>query len=184
MRDRQYRRQQHAVTAIARADVPQTRVTAEPGRTELARELLRSGDPRGLEVVALFQIEVEEVVRGRHACAHEGERSGIDAALEIDAYFEELHQIGAIAVQRQRIEAVFRRSELGRGPEAETRKPGDARAKSGLGVVEQARARFRTAQPFTEQEKNADSSSRSTAWNFCQNSVSTDFRCGDVSTLR
>jgi hypothetical protein len=134
-RFREHRGQQDAVAAIAGTDVPQACVAAEPGGAEVARDLARGSDPRVVEIVAFFEIQIEEVVRGRRAGVHPGTRRFVGAALEIDADFEELQQIGAIAAQRERVEPVRRRAELRRDAEAQSWQRSNARRERGSRVV-------------------------------------------------
>jgi hypothetical protein len=113
------------VAAIARADVPQSCVAAQPRGAEASRERRGLGDPRVVEVVAFLEVRVEEVVRGREAARGPVARRRVDAALEIRADLEEAQQVGPLAAERERIEAG--RAELGRYADAERRQRRDAR---------------------------------------------------------
>jgi hypothetical protein len=196
------------VPAVARADVPQSGVAAQPRCTERARERRGRRDPGRLEVFVLLEVQVEEVVGGGATGGDPRARGRVDAAVEVGADLEEAEQIGALAAERERVEAFARRSELGGDAEAQPRQRAgsplegrsgvvcrvvpDARrmarggsARDGGAALRDRRSRIGpSGQSVTAQRKNADSWCDSTAWYFCQNSASTARSRADVPGLR
>jgi hypothetical protein len=186
--------------------VPQSGVAAQPRRTERARERRGRRDPGRLEVFVLLEVQVEEVVGGGATGGDPRARGRVDAAVEVGADLEEAEQIGALAAQRERVEAFARRSELGGDAEAQPRERAgsplegrsgvvcrlvrDARRMARAGAARDGGAPLRGLAPrtgrqsVTAQRKNADSWCDSTAWYFCQNSASTARSRADVSGLR
>jgi hypothetical protein len=132
------------VTAIPRPDVPETRVAAQPRRSDAACGRRRLGDPRRFEIVVFLEIEIEEVVGGRAARRGPGARGGVEAAIEIGSDLDEADEIGACAGESADVETVG--PELRRDADAQDRQRCDAlRERS-------ARVPARCVYPFTAQE--------------------------------
>ena len=118
----QHRRQQQHVPAIAAPEVPQTGVAAQPRRPEYLAQRPHAGEPRGIEVLRLVEVDVEEVVGRRRAGGRPRERRGVETLDQLDPDLEEAGVSRVLApqlrgVERARGEA---RPVLGRDPRPST----------------------------------------------------------------
>ena len=114
-------RQQHLVAAIARAEVPQPGVAAQPGGADGARGGGGAAQPLVVGVARVLEVEVEKVVGRGAPFGGPAPHVLVEAAGQIAAVLEELHQARVIGDEGAGVDAVHRRARLGRNPHAQTR---------------------------------------------------------------
>jgi hypothetical protein len=80
------------VAAIARAEVPQAGVAAQPGGADLARVGGRRADPIVVGVARILQVEVEEVIGGGAPGGGPATHMIVEAARQIGAVLEKVDE--------------------------------------------------------------------------------------------
>src|SRR6478672_6542294 len=110
------------MAAIARAEVPQAGVAAQPGGADGARGVAGGAQPIVVGVGGILEVEIEEVIGGRAAGRGPATDVLVEAARQITAVLEEVQELGMLAGEGDGVDAVRGRARLGGDADAETRK--------------------------------------------------------------
>src|SRR6185503_5539070 len=96
----------HLVPAIARAEVPQPGVAAQPGGADGARGLRGGAQPIVVGVGGILEVEIEEVIGGGAAGGGPAAHVLVEAARQVAAVLEEVQELGMLGGEGGGVDAV------------------------------------------------------------------------------
>ena len=117
----QHRREKNLMPALARSEVPEPGVAAEPGSVDLARSARRRLEPAVVDVLGFGEIHVEEVVGRRETRRRPTTDVLVETAIEIRSVLEEVHEVRPVGAEAGDVDPFRRGSELAREADAEVR---------------------------------------------------------------